>query len=75
MMFSPSSDLSFGIWMFSILAPIIAMYSYNNSLTDMTICAGIIAQLSIAGFLIFLLTRQLKQAGESATKALERVRS
>jgi hypothetical protein len=41
----------------------------------MTICAGIIAQLSIAGFLIFLLTRQLKQAGESATKALERVRS
>ncbi|MFH7027087.1 MAG: hypothetical protein ACHBN1_17170 [Heteroscytonema crispum UTEX LB 1556] len=65
MMFYQSSELNFGLWLFSIFAPIAAMFPSGNSLTEMTIFLGILGQLSIAGFLMLLLTRQLQQAGRS----------
>ncbi len=65
------------LWLFSVAAPLVALYPSGNSLSSITVFFAIIAQGIIFGLLVFQLRRQLKKAGESATKAmlLEKVRS
>jgi hypothetical protein len=63
-------------WMFSIYAPVIPLFQ-GSSLDGITAFLSILSQLSITTLLMFRLTKQLKKAGESSTKALlaEKVRT
>ncbi|WP_335337746.1 hypothetical protein [Nostoc piscinale] len=59
------------VWLFSIAAPLIALSSSKS--TDGLLLAyflAILGHFAIAAFLVSQLTRKLKKAGESATKAL-----
>ncbi|OCQ99033.1 hypothetical protein BCD64_23640 [Nostoc sp. MBR 210] len=59
------------VWLFSIAAPLIALSSSRS--TDglsLAYFLAILGHFAIATFLVSQLTRKLKKAGESATKAL-----
>jgi hypothetical protein len=56
-------------WMFSIYAPVIPLFQ-GSSLDGITAFLSILSQLSITTLLMFQMTKQLKKAGESSTKAL-----
>jgi hypothetical protein len=56
-------------WMFSIYAPVIPLFQ-ASSLDGITAFLSILSQLSITTLLMFQMTKQLKKAGESSTKAL-----
>ncbi len=56
-------------WMFSIYAPVIPFFQ-ASSLDGITVFMSILSQLSITTLLMFQMTKQLKKAGESSTKAL-----
>jgi hypothetical protein len=71
MFYSYSSHNSF-LWLFTIAAPILAISPDGKSLSVMTLLVAILSYGSILGLLIFQLTRKLRKAGESATKALLR---
>ncbi len=59
------------LWLFSIAAPILFLYPpSNSSLGAMLSFLGILGHTAILGLLLFQIKRQLKAAGESATKAL-----
>jgi hypothetical protein len=69
-MFSSYANHNSFLWLFSIAAPILVISPDGKSLSAMTLFVAIISHWTIAGLLLFQLTRQLKKAGESATKAL-----
>ena len=56
-------------WMFSLYAPVFPLFQ-ASSLDGITVFLSIISQLSITTLLMFQMTKQLKKAGESSTKAL-----
>jgi hypothetical protein len=58
------------LWLFSVIAPLVALYPTGSSLSPITVFFVLIAQGIILGYLIFQLQRKLQKAGESATKAL-----
>jgi hypothetical protein len=69
-LFSPPANNSF-IWLFSIAAPLMVLFpsgNYAPSFNNYVI--AIIGHLIILGLLVFQLTRILKKAGESSTKAM-----
>ncbi|MBE9208348.1 hypothetical protein IQ244_17795 [Nostoc sp. LEGE 06077] len=58
------------IWLFSIVAPIIALSSTGDYKFALVPFFAILGHFAIVGFFVSQLTRKLKKAGESATKAL-----
>ncbi|MBD2435357.1 hypothetical protein [Nostoc sp. FACHB-110] len=68
-LFSSPANNSF-VWLFSVLAPLVVLFysGEHNSLVEPLL--AILGHFAILGFLILQLTRKLKKAGESATKAL-----
>ncbi|WP_414546198.1 hypothetical protein [Nostoc sp. CCY0012] len=69
-LFSPSGNNSF-IWLFSIAAPLrVLFFSRNYSLSFDNYVIAFVGHLIIVGLLVFQLTRILKKAGESSTKAM-----
>lgn len=58
------------IWLFTVFGPLMLLFPSGNSVPSMAPFMVIISYLTIAGLLIFQLTRTLKKVGESATKAL-----
>ncbi|MBW4563188.1 MAG: hypothetical protein KME32_18975 [Mojavia pulchra JT2-VF2] len=66
---SYSRDNNF-LWLFSILAPIYAISPEANSLSPIKAFLAILVHWSTLGLLVFQLRRNLRKAGESATKAL-----
>lgn len=65
----PGTTLGF-LWFFTAGAPIVVLFPSGGFITSITVWLAIIGQWSILGLLSFQLTRQLRIAGESATKAL-----
>ncbi|MCX7594419.1 MAG: hypothetical protein N2235_11765 [Fischerella sp.] len=59
------------VWLFSIAAPLLALYTPTGEpLSPITVLFVIFVQGSILTLLVLQLRRQLQKAGESATKAL-----
>ena len=58
------------LWLFSVFAPIAVVTPGGLRLTAMDIFLSLLCQWSMLGLLNLLLTRQLRQLGESASKAL-----
>ncbi|MDM9380409.1 hypothetical protein QUB80_06795 [Chlorogloeopsis sp. ULAP01] len=58
------------VWLFSVIAPLVALYPTGISLSSITVFFAILIQGIILGGLIFQLQRKLQKVGESATKAL-----
>lgn len=56
-------------WLLSVAAPLIALYP-SGKLSAMTTFLAIMAHAGILGLMLFRMTRQLKQVGESATRVL-----
>ncbi|MBW4645482.1 MAG: hypothetical protein KME23_21255 [Goleter apudmare HA4340-LM2] len=69
MFYSYSANNSF-LWLFSIAGPILVISPEGMSLSGITSFMAILGYWSMAGLLVFQLTKKLKKAGESATKAL-----
>lgn len=65
----PGTTLGF-LWFFTAGAPIVVLFPTQGVITSMTVLLAILGQWSILGLLSFQFTRQLRIAGESATKAL-----
>ncbi|MBW4559406.1 MAG: hypothetical protein KME59_26550 [Trichormus sp. ATA11-4-KO1] len=68
-LFSHPGNNSF-IWLFSVISPLMVLYPSGNYMTTMTPYIAILSHLTILGLLVFQLTRILRKAGESATKAM-----
>ncbi|WP_026734415.1 ABC transporter permease [Fischerella sp. PCC 9605] len=59
------------VWLFSIAAPLIALYTPTGEpLSPITVLFVILVQVSILALLVLQLRRKLQKSGESATKAL-----
>jgi hypothetical protein len=58
------------VWLFSVIAPLLALYPTGDYKTSFAPFLAILGHFAILGFLVSQLTRKLKKAGESATKAL-----
>lgn len=56
-------------WMFSVAAPLIALYSSTN-ISAATTCFAIIGHMVILSLLLIAMTRQFQQLGKSNTKVL-----
>jgi hypothetical protein len=69
MLFSSPGNNSF-FWLFSIAAPLIALYPSGDYTSTMAPFLAILGHCGILGLLVFQLTRKLSKAGESATKVL-----
>jgi hypothetical protein len=65
----PGTTVGF-LWFFTAGAPIVVLSPPASSISSMTVCLAILGQWTIFGLLNLKLTRQLRIAGESATKAL-----
>lgn len=65
----PGTTLGF-LWLFTAGAPIVVLFPSGGLISSMTVCLGLLAQWGIFGLLNLQLTRQMRLAGESATKAL-----
>ncbi|MBH8555100.1 hypothetical protein I8751_22665 [Nostocaceae cyanobacterium CENA357] len=69
MLFSNPGNNSF-LWLFSVAAPLIALYPSGEYTSTMAPFLAILGHCGILGLLVFQLTRKLRKVGESATKAL-----
>ncbi|MBD2493146.1 hypothetical protein [Nostoc sp. FACHB-280] len=58
------------VWLFSIAAPVIVLSPLSINGLPLAYFLAILGHFAIATFLVSQLTRKLKKAGESATKAL-----
>ncbi|MCC5636054.1 hypothetical protein LC593_09330 [Nostoc sp. CHAB 5844] len=67
--FSNPGNNSF-LWLFSIAAPLLALSPTGDYRLAWVPFLAILGHFAILGFLVSQLTRKLKKAGESATKAL-----
>jgi ABC-type Na+ efflux pump permease subunit len=67
--FSNPSNNSFA-WLFTVFAPMVSLYPTGGYKLSITAFLAMMGHFVIFGSLVFQLTRKLKKAGESATKAL-----
>ncbi|HAZ49862.1 MAG TPA: ABC transporter permease [Cyanobacteria bacterium UBA11369] len=58
------------LWFFTAGAPMVVLYPPSGLMSSMMVCFALLGQWTIFGLLNLQLTRQLRIAGESATKAL-----
>ncbi|RCJ24295.1 hypothetical protein A6770_28415 [Nostoc minutum NIES-26] len=58
------------LWLFSVVAPLMTLYPSGNHISPITLFLAILGHWSTVGLLIFQLMRNLRKAGESATKAM-----
>ncbi|MFB2976006.1 hypothetical protein [Microseira sp. BLCC-F43] len=58
------------LWFFTAGAPIVVLYPPSGLMSSMMVCLALLGQWTIFGVLNLQLNRQLRIAGESATKAL-----
>lgn len=65
----PESNAGF-LWLFSIAAPLVPLYSLGSELSIMAVILGIICQCGILASLNLQLRQQLRKSGESQTKAI-----
>ncbi len=63
-MYGATTPNNFFPLLFSVAAPLIVLYSGNNSLSSMEVLIAILCQWGIVGFLVFQLKRQLEKVDE-----------
>ncbi|KYC39035.1 hypothetical protein WA1_34160 [Scytonema hofmannii PCC 7110] len=67
-MFGANTPNNYFSWLFSVAAPLIALFSESYALSSMEVLIAILCQWAIVGLLVFKLKQQLEKADELSTK-------